>query len=166
LSNEDGPPRREPDGRFSGGKALPPLKPKGRDEHGRYINDKDIPKSRPYSRALRELLDAPEGKNPDHWTQPLTEAQRLAMVHLSMARAGDPKIGPMVIERAEGKIPMPAEDKQGAVIGGQGVSRLLELLGIQVLDVKIEPELIEGQDIEESGDPVQAEGTGGSGSPQ
>ena len=139
--------KRAPDGRFvpkTGDAVLPPKKPRPRDEHGHFIPNEKVQSSKPYSRAVRELLDAKEQSTPEGWTQPFTEAQALAMIHVSMAKAGDRQIGLMVIDRAEGKVPQAEEDREAAIKSGVGVKMLAELLGIDmsipVIDVTPEEE--------------------------
>lgn len=93
--------------------------------------------SKPYSRAVRELLDAKEGSVPQNWDQEnLSEAQSLAMVHISMAKAGNVQVGMMVVDRAEGKVPQAAEDRDAQIKAGTGIKLLAELLGLELVDVK------------------------------
>jgi hypothetical protein len=141
-------PIREKDGRFKPrtGQSLPPKPPQNaRDEHGRWIPNEKVQSSKPYSRAVRELLDAPEGGIPESWDpdpKKRTEAQRLAMVHMAMAASGNVQIGMIVIDRAEGKVPQAAEDREAVIKAGEGVKMLAGLLGIDMLKV-IDTEVID-----------------------
>lgn len=127
-------PRRANDGRFvprTGDVVLPPKPKQPRDEHGHFIPQEKVQSSRPYSKALRELLDAKEGTNPLTWDRDnLTEAQALAMVHISQAKSGNVQVGMMVVDRAEGKVPQAAEDREAAMKAGTGIRMLADLLGI------------------------------------
>jgi hypothetical protein len=137
---------RAPDGRFvprTGDAVLPPRQQQPRDEHGHFIPNAKVVSSKPYSRAVRELLDAPEGTNPPTWGEKLTEAQALAMVHISMARSGNVQIGMVIIDRAEGKVPQAAEDRDAVLKAGAGVRMLADLLGIDmnnIIDAEIVPQ--------------------------
>ena len=141
-------PRRAPDGRFlpqTGDIVLPPKKQGPRDEHGRYLKRERVQSSKPYSRAVRELLEAKETSIPLNWDKEnLTEAQALAMVHMSQAKSGNVQVGLMIIDRAEGKVPQAAEDREAAIKAGTGIKLLAELLGLPTVDV-IDAEIVEEQ---------------------
>jgi len=131
-------PLRAPDGRFvprTGEAVLPPRQQQPRDEHGHFIPKDKVQSSKPYSKAVRELLDAPAGENPSHWPDKRTEAQELAMVHCAMARAGNVQVGMMIVDRAEGKVPQAAEDRDAVMKAGAGVRLLADLLGVNIVDV-------------------------------
>lgn len=139
-------PKRAADGRFvprTGDAVLPPKKQQARDEHGQFIKSERVVSSKPYSNAVRELLDAPEGSTQPQWTEngrKYSEAQALAMVHLSLARAGNVQVGLMLIDRAEGKVPQAAEDREAAIKAGGGIKLLADLLGIKVPQARPERE--------------------------
>lgn len=141
--------RRERDGRFkpkTGDSVLPPRKKQPRDENGNFISSEKVPTSKPYSKALRELLETREGGMPDHWVrEDLTEAQALAMIHLSIAKSGNDKMGLQVIDRAEGKVPQAVEDREAQLKAGTGLKLLAELLGIKDAEVETIPQLTEGE---------------------
>lgn len=107
-----------------------------------------------YTDAVRELfakpvdLLVPENwpKDPKQWT----EAQDLALRHLSLAKAGSLEIGTMMIERAEGKVPRAPEDREadaanaGKLLAGMnaltGINALKMALGMKVIDTQVIPE--------------------------
>lgn len=138
-------PVREKDGRFKPrtGLTLPPKKQQPRDENGVFIPRDKVTGSKPYSKAVRELLGALEGGLPEGWDHAkLTEAQSLAMVHMAQAKGGNVQIGMVIIDRAEGKVPQAAEDREAAIKAGEGVAALASLLGIDMRKV-IDTEVIE-----------------------
>lgn len=147
--------KRSKDGRFlprTGEDTLPP-KPaqNARDEHGRWIKSERVQSSKPYSRAVRELMDAKEGGLPEGWDHTrLTEAQVLAMTHFAQAKGGNVQVGMMIVDRAEGKVPQAAEDREAALAAGTGIKMLAELLGLRdlgnVQDAEIVPQLPPGKD--------------------
>lgn len=135
MSEYKAPPKRAPDGRFvprDGAIDLPPKQQQPRNEYGKFIKRERLQSSKPYSNAIRDLFDTPEGEKPEGWGSSLTEAQALAMVHISMARAGNVQVGMMIVDRAEGKVPQAAEDREAAVKAGEGIKILADLLGIDV----------------------------------
>lgn len=71
------------------------------------------------------------------------------MVHVSMARAGNVQVGMMIVDRAEGKVPQAAEDREAAIKAGTGVKLLAELLEINMMEV-VDAEVIPQPLLEES----------------
>lgn len=67
------------------------------------------------------------------------------MVHVSMAKAGNVQVGMMVVDRAEGKVPQAAEDRDAAIKAGTGIRVLASLLGMDLKDV-IDAEVVSGPD--------------------
>jgi hypothetical protein len=137
-------PIREKDGRFKPrtGLTLPPKKKQPKDEYGQFIAADKVKSSKPYSTAVRQLMVNREGGLPEGWDhENLTEAQSLAMVHMAQAKGGNVQVGLMLVDRAEGKVPQAAEDREATLKAGEGVRALASLLGIdmlKVIDVEVE----------------------------
>jgi hypothetical protein len=113
-----------------------------REKDGSFIPSEKVAGSKPYSTAVRQLMISREGGLPEGWDHAnLTEAQSLAMVHMSQAKGGNVQVGLMLVDRAEGKVPQAAEDREATLKAGEGVRALASLLGIdmlKVIDVEVE----------------------------
>lgn len=150
-------PRDKDTGRWGNadGTPLPPRKPTPQNPDGRFISRTGLRKSDAYSKAIRELFETKEKGMPTGWDpQQLTEAQALAMRHLAMAKAGHPLIGTMIVDRAEGKVAIAAEDRE-ALAAGSGLRLLAEVLGLRPAGETVvtvhqveEPALLSEPDVE------------------
>lgn len=92
------------------------------------------PEKKAYSKAVRELFDAKhEDRFPQEWgPRPgWTNAQELVERHFVLALAGSEQHAKLLIDRAEGRVPMAPEDresqeKQAASLGA-GMTALQQL---------------------------------------
>ena len=93
------------------------------------------PKTRPYSEAARQLLEA-NGDMPQGWdAKALTNAQKAVIADFeAWIKERDGAARAQFLDRAEGKA-VPAQETLDAVqASGAGRGRLLEVLGVRLLE--------------------------------
>jgi len=84
-------------------------------------------RTRAFSRAAAELLEADENGLPANWER-ITRGRRLAMKALGFAEEGHSSYLTEYLNRAEGKPAIAQEDREAAIGDGSGMAKLLDAI--------------------------------------